>query len=303
VGSVNNYFHIPGVAEHALFLKELGDARAIRQRIIESLERANSPAVGDEERSRLLHFVVVGGGPTGVEFAAEMHDFLVDDLAKAFPGLVGSIRISLLEAAGHILGSFDTALAAYTIRHFQRQKIEVRMNSPVTRVDATGIYLRNGEVIPYGVLVWSTGVTPSPFLKSLSWPKSAEGRLLVDDHLRVRGIEDVFAIGDCAALEGKELPLTAQVAQQQGFYLARALGNLAVHKDVAPFRFRNLGMLAYIGGNRALADLAAVKWRGFSAWLFWRSAYLTRLVSLKNKVLVVFDWVKGRLFGRDISRF
>jgi len=113
----------------------------------------------------------------------------------------------------------------------------------------------------------------------------------------------VYALGDCATIEDVNLPATSQVAQQEGMYLARALNRLAEGKPVKTFQYRHWGMLAYVGSNRALADLAAVKGRGFSTWLFWRSTYLTKLVSWKNKILVVFDWLKTLFFGRDISRF
>jgi len=125
----------------------------------------------------------------------------------------------------------------------------------------------------------------------------------VDDRFLVPTTQNVFAIGDCSAREHSPLPATAQVAQQEGKYLAHALRLRVRGRTAEPFRYRHLGMLAYIGGRRALADLESFKGRGWATWLFWRSAYLTRLVSAKNKVLVLFDWVKHRLFGRDISQF
>ena len=131
VGAVNNTFGIPGVYEHALFLKELADARKIRGRIIDNFERAGNPGIPEAERRRLLHFVVVGGGPTGVEFAAELNDFLREDLVKWYPGLISEVRISLLEAAKQILSSFDNELGEYTMRLFQRESIDIKTNSPV----------------------------------------------------------------------------------------------------------------------------------------------------------------------------
>ena len=305
VGSVVNTYGIPGVAEHALFLKDLADARAIRQRIIECFEQASQPGLSDEERKHLLRFVVVGGGPTGVEFAAEMHDFLTEDLQKSYPGLAGDqhiVRITLLEAAEQILNSFDAVLSAYTMRLFQRQRIEVRTGSLVTKVEKNRIRLKDGTVIPCGLIVWSTGVGATPLIRDLSFEKDRD-RLVTDDFLRTLSSESIYALGDCATIRGKNLPATAQVAQQQGTYLAKALGRIARGRAVPEFRYKHLGMLAYVGSNRALADLSSFKGRGFSTWLFWRSAYLTRLVSLKNKILVAFDWGKAFVFGRDISRF
>jgi NADH:ubiquinone reductase (non-electrogenic) len=303
VGGRSNTYNIAGVEEHALFLKDLADARLIRQRIIANFEQAANPAVPEEERRRLLHFVVVGGGPTGVEFAAEMHDFLTEDLRKSFRALMPLVRITVLEASDHILNSFDAMLSDYTLRLFQRQRIDVRTQSLVTRVEEGAIYLQDGAKIPCGLVIWSTGIGPVALVQSLDAPKDQYGRILVDEFLRVEGFSSVYAAGDCATIRGNVVPATAQVAQQQGTYLAAELLHRSRGKPAKPFRYRHYGMLAYIGSGRALADLAAYKGKGFSTWLFWRSAYLTKLVSLKNKMLVLFDWFKTFVFGRDISRF
>jgi len=305
VGAGNNTFGIPGVADHALFLKELSDARAIRERIVACLEQADYPGISSEERSRLLTFVVVGGGPTGVEFAAELHDLLQDDLARSYPHLVGEPRIILFEAAESILSSFDVDLRGYTMDRFRRGGIEVRTGTRVVRVAHDALILSNGETIPAGLIVWSTGYAPTPLVSSLGVATDPHGRLLVDDHLRLLDQPFVYALGDCAVPATSRLPQTAQVAMQQGRYVGRALSRAARDKSVQRFRFRNLGMLAYVGEGKALADIPSVhfSWKGFLTFLFWRSAYLTRLVSLKNKVLVFFDWFKTFAFGRDLSRF
>lgn len=303
VGAVGNTFGIAGVERYALPLKELADARAIRQRIIENFERASTPGLPFEERKRLLHFVVVGGGPTGVEFAAELHDFLTEDLVESYPAMVPDVAITLLEAGDAILSSFDAALSEYTVRTFQRQRIAVRLQSVVAEVREKELTLKDGSHVPYGLLVWSTGNTQAPFVRSLPFEKDRASRIITDDHLRVKGMTDVYALGDCATIEGQALPATSQMAQQAGRSLARSLNALAKGRTPEPFVYNHYGMLAYIGGNKALADLPQVKGKGFSSWIFWRSAYLTKLVSVKNKVLVVFDWMKAFIFGRDASRF
>lgn len=303
VGAVSNTFGIPGVEQYGLFLKELTDARAIRQRIIENFERASTPNLPFEERRRLLHFVVVGGGPTGVEFAAELHDFMTEDLVDSYASVLPDVSITLFEAGDALLSSFDAALSEYTIRIFQRQKISVRLHAQVARVEEKEILLKDGSRVPYGMMVWSTGNTQTPFVKSLPFEKDRGSRLVTDEYFHLKGHTDVYSLGDCATIEGKVLPATSQVAQQEGYYLARALNAVAKGRTAEPFIYHHRGMLAYIGSNRALADLPQVKGRGFSTWIFWRSAYLTKLVSWKNKVLVVFDWMKAFVFGRDSSRF
>jgi NADH:ubiquinone reductase (non-electrogenic) len=303
VGAASATFNVPGVREHALFLKELGDARELRQSIIRNFERANIPSVPTEERERLLHFVVCGGGPTGVEFAAELHDFLSEELRTTYPALEPLARITVVDAGKELLMSFDHRLREYAMTLFARQRIQVITAAHVTRVDASFITLADGSTVPYGLLLWSTGNGPTDFAATSTLPRSARSQFLVDERLAVQGSANVYALGDCAQLPGIVLPATAQVAMQQGLYLGRSLRRKLSGNPVKPFLYRPLGMLAYVGGNRALADLEAVKGSGWLTWLFWRSAYLTRLVSLKNKVLVLFDWLKARIFGRDVSEF
>jgi NADH:ubiquinone reductase (non-electrogenic) len=304
VGAWNNTFGVPGVSEYAFFLKELGDARNIRERVISCLERASIPGISNEERDRLLHIVIVGGGPTGVEFAAELHDLLDEDLKKSYPHLVGKVRITLFEAMKTILSTFDAELRNYTVDHFRRQGIEVRLETPVQEVCEDRLILKSGEEVPTGLIVWSTGYGPTGLVSSLPYSKE-KGRLLTDEYLRIPDHPEIYAMGDCATIAGGGLPQTAQLAMQTGKYLAGALNDLAEGKQPDPFKFKNLGMLAYVGENRALADLpnVDVQSSGVGTYIFWRSAYLTRLVSFKNKVLVLFDWLKTWIFGRDLSKF
>jgi NADH:ubiquinone reductase (non-electrogenic) len=304
VGAWNNTFGIPGVAEHAMFLKEASDARRIRERIVDCLERADVPGIDPEEQKRLLNFVVVGGGPTGIEFAAELHDLFEEDLPKSYPDLVGRTRITLYEAAGTILNSFDEELREYTMKHFRRQGIEIRLESAVQEVGDGYLKLKSGETVHTGLIVWSTGYGPTGFTQALPFAKE-RGRIVTDGFLRIPDHPEIYAMGDCAIIAGTTMPQTAQVAMQAGKYLAGALNGHARGRQPEPFKFNNMGMLAYIGESRALADIpkAKVHAHGWGTYYFWRSAYFTRLVSFKNKVLVLFDWLKTWVFGRDLSKF
>lgn len=303
VGAANNTFGITGVEEHALFLKDVADARAIRQKLLALVEQASAPNVSPEERRRLLHFVVVGGGPTGVEFAGEMHDFLLQDLAKWFPEIAAELQVTLIEASDRLLGTFAETLSAYTMRNFAKRNIKVRKDTVVTGITAEHVELADGSKVSYGLLVWSGGIAPTALVAESPFAKNEQARLVTNEFLEVIENPGIYAAGDCAIIQGRTMATTAQVAQQQGRYLAKSLNRLAKGKSVKPFRYLHMGMLAYIGGNRALADAPGLKLRGFVAWLMWRSVYITKLVSFRNKVLVLFDWFKTKCFGRDISRF
>lgn len=303
VGASVADYGIPGVAEHALTLVDVADGRRLRRGLLEQFARAEIPGLSADEVRRRLTFVVCGGGPTGVEVAAEIDDLLDRELKWMHRDLAASARVVLVEATARLLTSFDEALAAYTRDHFVREGVEVRTSAPVVRLDADRVVLEGGEEIPYGLAVWAGGNAPRDLIRRLGIDLDRSGRLPVDERLRLPGLEDVYALGDCAAVGEPSYPATAQVAQKQGRYLGRALARRARGRAVPGFEYRPSGMLAYIGGGRALADLPQVKWSGRAAWLFWRSVYLTRLVSLSNKVKVLFDWLKARLLGRDLSRF
>lgn len=303
VGASVADYGIPGVAEHARKLASVEDARAVRRGILEQFARAQIPGLSPEQVRQRLTFAVCGGGPTGVEAAAEIHDLIHEEIRESYSELASSARVVLVEALGRLLTSFDEALADYTLQHFRREGIEVRFAARVTAVEQEGLRLENGELLPCGLVLWAGGNSPVPLLHSLGRPLTPRGRLAVDAFLRAPDLPGVYALGDCASLGDPALPATAQVAQQQGEYLARALDHGLRGDAVKPFHFKASGMLAYIGGGEALADLPQVKWSGRGAWLFWRSVYLTKLVSPANKAKVLFDWVKARLFGRDLSRF
>ncbi|EME28347.1 NADH dehydrogenase isoform 1 [Galdieria sulphuraria] len=335
VGAATNTFGTPGVQEHCYFLKEISDARGLRRAIVERFELASFPDISKEEKCRLLSFVVVGGGPTGCEFAAELHDFLVQDLKKYYPKLFGDVQVLLLQSGDSILTQFDRTLQEKALENFRQSNIQVITKARVTEVTSTHIRLVDGKEIPYGLAVWAAGNGTQPLtrllLSKIPEQKEARGRLLVDSWLRVKGALNVFAVGDCAAMEPVPLPATAQVAGQQGAYLARLFNRdyclscpvpESEEKSTAPlakwrpggspevakpFQFLSLGILAYIGRERAMAQietgLEKIKMAGVLTYLLWQSVYITKQVSFRNRVLVLFDWFKTRVFGRDMSQF
>lgn len=253
-----------------------------------------------------------GGGATGVEFAAELHDFIEEDVKKKYKYIAAYVEIILIEAGKEILASFDKKLRDYTTKVFKRDKIYVIYNSLVDSISENTIRVSDGTNIEYGLLVWATGNAPSKLIKDSNFPLDKRGKIFVDNFFRVSKHElkenevnefydNIFTIGDCSHVISGILPVTAQVAQKEGLYLAKYFNRK--FENTKPFTFKDLGMLAYIGSHKALADLPKYKGTGFATFIFWRSAYLTRLVSFKNKILVLFDWTKTILFGRDVSNF
>ncbi|KAF4121243.1 NADH dehydrogenase [Geosmithia morbida] len=329
VGCSSQTFNIEGVREHASFLRDVGDARAIRLRVLQAFEKAAIPTATEKRRKKLLHFAVVGGGPTGIEFSAELHDLVHEDIARLYPHLIPYVRITVYDIAPKVLPMFDRKLADYATETFSRQGIRIKTQHAMQRLRKEDDFLmmrfaQEPEEIPASVVVWSTGLTQNPLLKKLHEKHIGEsgtttlardprtGGIIVDRHLRVqiqdgpdgknrRTLPDVYAIGDCSVIEDSRLPPTAQVANQQAIYLGKRL-NKGDHDEV-PFRFRNLGVMAYIGGWRAIHQSSADELAGRAAWVLWRTAYLTRSMSLRNKILVPVYWCINWLFGRDISRF
>jgi NADH:ubiquinone reductase (non-electrogenic) len=303
VGEKTNTFNIEGVKEYALFIREVADARRIRISVIEKFEDASLPGISDEEKRRLLRFVVCGGGPTGVEFAAELHDFIEQDVKKKYKDLERFVEIILVEALDTILGSFNKKLSEYAMKIFKRQNIILKINTLVTKVTKNKILLKDETSIEYSILVWAAGNAAVSLVADSNLPKDKRNKILTDPYFKVTGYDNIFSIGDCAEIQNDPLPATAQVAQQQGFYLGKYFNQLAKNKQPNPFDYKSMGMLAYIGSHKALADTPQFKGTGFKSWIFWRSIYITKLVSIKNKILVLFDWFKNFLFGRDVSKF
>ncbi|KAH8097116.1 FAD/NAD(P)-binding domain-containing protein [Cristinia sonorae] len=319
VGAYSQTFNLPGVKEHAHFLKDIKDARAIRVRVLECFEQAAQPTVTDSERRNLLHFCIVGGGPTGVEFAAELHDLLHTDIKRHYPALADLAKISLFDVAPNILGGFDTGLQEYAMKKFKREGIQILTQRHVERVEkASGkLFVQEEGEVPFGILVWSTGLAPNPLIESISEvqkdPKTSS--VITDEHLNVimkdtKAVHsDVFAIGDAATVKDDPLPATAQVANQKAIYLTKKLNStIRGKKHLKPFRFHNSGSLAYLGDWEAVYDRTKVRgpksrWTGRIAWLLWRSAYFTKTVSIRNKILVPTYWFMNWIFGRDLSRF
>ncbi|CAL5388510.1 unnamed protein product [Camellia sinensis] len=385
-GSQPLTFGIKGVTEHAVFLREVYHAQEIRRKLLLNLMLSDVPGVTEEEKRRLLHCVVVGGGPTGVEFSGELSDFIIKDVHQRYAHVKNYIHVTLIEA-NEILSSFDDRLRKYATKQLVKSGVRL-VHGIVKDVQSEKIILNDGTDVPYGLLVWSTGVGPSDFVNNLELPKAPGGiqnglahpsfswagsdsaqpgrvnlKILgptqgtwigVDEWLRVPSVQDVFSIGDCSgflestgrptlpalaqatATAGSRTPegsdvrnlivarrpalyFTNAVAERQGKYLASQLNKIGKagggHANAAkdnelgePFVYKHLGSMATIGSFKALVDLRQSKegkglsMAGFVSWFIWRSAYLTRVLSWRNRFYVAINWATTFVFGRDISR-
>ena len=278
-GSETNTFGVKGVEnnENVFYLKQLNHSRAIRNRLIDCFERASSPGVTDPEQKRaLLTFVIVGGGPTSVEFAAELYDFLVEDVSRWYEDLLPYTSVKIIETTDHILGAFSSSLVNYVENLFRkRRQIDLVTGTSVKEVRDNVAVLSDGREIPFGLMVWSTGIKQVSFVQSLPKERIAKfpnGRLKTDDFLHLleadgsapAGQGRVFGLGDCAGNIDKPLPALAQVAMQQGKYLAASLNRrgldslLAARRgspaDVPPFKYAHLGSLASVGQWKGVYD-------------------------------------------------
>lgn len=305
LGGATSTFGLPGVAERAFALKTLEDAGILRNRFIWLLELADSTR-DDRERSRLLTIVVVGGGFTGVETAGEMVE-LFAGVGRFYPNVpAGAVRIVLVEGGDSLLPGLPARMGSYSAQALRRRGVEIVLGDNVKSADDEGLELASGRRLPTRTIVWSAGVRPSPLLlEAADLPHAKNGAILVDPDLRVRGVEGVWALGDCAAIPneaGGFYPPTAQHAIRQGPVLARNLAAVLRSQPTVAFRYRSLGMMASLGARKAVAQLPGDRvLSGFAAWLLWRAYYLSRLPGLDRKLRVAFDWALELLFPRDIS--
>jgi NADH dehydrogenase len=275
-------------------LKSVEDATAIRRRILTAFELAEHEA-DPEHRRRLLTFVVVGGGPTGVELAGTLAELARHALARDFRNIdPRCARVVLVEATDRLLRAFPADLSAAAHRALSRLGVEIRLNAPVTDCDAKGVGLQDGRIESATVL-WAAGVMASPAAHWLGVSTDAAGRLIVEPDLSVPGHPEIFAIGDTALVRdaaGVPVPGIAPAAKQQGAYAAALIAaRVADRPAPRPFRYRHLGNLATIGRAAAVADFGWLRLRGRIAWLLWGAVHLLFLIGGRNRVTVLTDWL------------
>jgi NADH:quinone reductase (non-electrogenic) len=303
-GSRTAYFNIPGAWEHSVDLKGLRDALRVRNRIIDSFEEAER--LGDEAPEGLLTFVFVGGGPTGVEAAADTNDLIFDVLEGDYPNVdFDRVRLVLVNSGERILGGMDPSLAHAAQRRLASQRVEIVNGVKVTEVRPDGVSLSDGRDIPARTVVWAAGINPGPLIAGLDVPKDDRGRILVDEYLRVKDRPGVYSLGDCARMDydGPPVPALAQAAEQQGVVTANNLAaEVQGETELIPFRYRPLGQLVDLGTESALTDIMGVKVSGRLAAYIWKMVYLYEMGHNINRARVLVDWTIDFFTRPDTSK-
>ncbi len=306
LGSTTNFYGLPGLEANALTMKSLGDAVALRGRLIQNLEEADTEcAVAAGIREALTTCVVAGGGFAGVETLASVNDFVRQAL-RFYPNLRASqLRMVLVHSGDTILPELDPRLGRYAEKKLEERGIELRLGCRVLGVKDDGVELSDGSRIPTRTLVWTAGTSPHPLLGTLPCAKE-RGRIRVSSTLEVEGHPGVWALGDCACVpdpQGLPYPPTAQHALRQGRVLADNVVAHLLGRESKPFVFRTIGQLATIGRRSGVAQVFGLRFSGFVAWWLWRSIYLAKLPRLEKKLRVVLDWSLDLLFSKDLVQF
>src|SRR5918994_4524016 len=302
-GSRTTFFGTTGAEANAMDIKGLPDAMRVRNHVIDCLERAER--LGDAAPDDLLSFVVVGGGATGVEAAAEVHDLIFDVLKDDYSNVdFDRINIVLVNAGDHILQGLDSSLVNAATHRLASQQIRVLNNAKVKEVSPDAIVISDGNTIPARTTVWAAGIQPPPMVGNLDVEKDKRGRILVDQFLRVLGRPGVYALGDSTSMQyvGPPVPALAQAAEQQG---KRAASNVAAEIDDRPpvaFRYRSVGQLVDLGEGSAVVDILGVKLGGLLGVLIWKGVYLYELGYDLNRAHVLADWTIDLFTRPDTSK-
>jgi NADH dehydrogenase len=301
LGSVTLLPPVEGLREHGWQMKSTTDAVALRDRVIQMLEMADS---SPEERRRreLLGFVVVGANFTGAEVAGELEAFLTAALKRYRRIRREEIRITLIDRADRILAALEPDLSEYARKTMTRRGIDIRLGETVTRIDATSATLGNGEVIPAATVVWAAGIAPAPVIKRMGLPLDERGYIVCERDLRVRGFQEIWGIGDCAVntdATGKAYPATAQHAVREGAWAAANIARVLRGEPALPCDLVSQGSLAALGCRTGVASVMGVKLSGFWAWWLWRTVYLLKMPGLVRKLRLAIDWTLELLFRRE----
>jgi NADH dehydrogenase len=305
LGSVSRTFPVPGLTEHAIGFKTIAEAIALRNRVVRCLEAAEETDDVDRRR-QYLNFVFVGGGYAGLEGVAELQDFARDALAYYPRCRETGMRWVLVEAASRVMPQIQPQLAEFTQNLLRRRGIEIMLQTQLTEVTDTSVSLSTGELLPCRTVCWTAGVKASPVAARLGLPLD-EGRISCSEEMRVVGYDNVWALGDIAAIPdpaqpGLPCPPTAQHAIRQGKLMARNVSAaLGQRGQIEPFKFKTLGAFADLGRHNAVANLMGARVKGFPAWAICRFYHLAWMPGFRRKIRLIADWTVDFWFRRDTA--
>ena len=296
-GTTTNFFGNKNVEENAIPMKNVSEAMGLRNALLENFERALTCA-SETERQELLNVVIVGGGATGVEVAGALSEMKNHVLPKDYPDMPSSLmNIYLIEAGTRLLPAMSEQTSQHVLNYLRKMGVNVLLNKMVTDYDHHRVILKDGSQIATRTFIWVSGVAAEKITNLDGEHLGRGARIIVDEHNRVKGFDNIFSIGDqCIMPEGDPNypgghPQLAQVAIQQGKLLARNLKAQEKGKSLKSFRYRNLGAMATVGRNRAVAEFSTMKMAGFWAWIMWLVVHLRSILGIRNKSIVLFNWV------------
>lgn len=296
-GTTTNFFGNKEIEEESIPMKTLSESMGLRNAILDNFERALTCAT-EKERQELLNVVIVGGGATGVEIAGALSEMKNFVLPKDYPDLPNSLmNIYLIESQSRLLAAMSEKSSARVLKYLRSMGVNVLLNQRVTDYKDHTVYINDGSTIATRTFIWVTGVAAQKVDKIPTESIGRGGRILVNEYNQVQGMQDVYSIGDQCLMPNADPawqnghPQLAQVAIQQGKLLASNLIRLDKGKELKPFRYKNLGTMATVGRNKAVAEFAGMKMGGFFAWLMWLVVHLRSILGVKNKFIVFFNWM------------
>ena len=303
-GSRHSYFGNDGWSEYSNGLKGINDALQIRERLLRAFEKAENEK-NIEKRNKYLNFVVVGGGPTGVEMAGSIAEIAYKNMKEEFRNFKSSdANVYLIEATEKILPMYSDRLSGKAEKYLIEFGVQVRTNEKVIKIE-NDLVVTDKESIETDNVIWAAGNEASPIIKKLNTKTDSEGRAIVDPDCSIKEDGNVFVIGDAANYKNKNnstLPGIAPVAIQQGKYLAKIIKNKTLKQDRKPFKYYDKGMMATVGRYKAIGKIGNIEISGFIAWLFWSAIHILYLIGYRSKILVVIEWIFSYLFNKKGTR-
>ncbi len=303
-GSRHSYFGNDNWSEYSNGLKGINDALQIRERLLRAFEKAENEK-NIEKRNKYLNFVVVGGGPTGVEMAGSIAEIAYKNMKEEFRNFKSSdANVYLIEATEKILPMYSDRLSGKAEKYLIDFGVQVRTNEKVIKIE-NDLVVTDKESIETDNVIWAAGNEASPIIKKLNTKTDSEGRAIVDPDCSIKEDGNVFVIGDAANYKNKNnstLPGIAPVAIQQGKYLAKIIKNKTLKQDRKPFKYYDKGMMATVGRYKAIGKIGNIEISGFIAWLFWSAIHILYLIGYRSKILVVIEWIFSYLFNKKGTR-